>query len=147
VINLSTASGSSGHSDTLQFGDGISINDLLISAGTNDLNIEIAKTGDRIDLVGQLATGTTKTVNTFTFADNSTYTYNDLIAGGLATSIYGNPTANDTVSGDGGTDVIFGGSGDETVHAGDGAVTVVVGAGTTSLSAEQASTDIFLATP
>ncbi|MCL4456170.1 MAG: peptidoglycan DD-metalloendopeptidase family protein, partial [Nitrospirae bacterium] len=113
-----------GAGNTIQFGQGINISDIQLTAEQNALIIKVGQNGDALrlegfnpdDVYGQHA------VEEFRFSDGTVMSYNDLIGLGFTfdgTSESDNLTGtntNDTFKGGAGSDMLSGGNGDDTYY-------------------------------
>jgi len=132
-----------GEGNTLQFGQGISSDDLTLDVGS--LLIRIGTTGDAIHLTSfdPLNALGPRTIETFRFADGTVLTYEQLITRGFdLTGTAGNDTitgtnmtdrilglaGNDSLTGDAGNDFLDGGTGNDTMVGSTGNDTYVVDA-------------------
>ena len=123
--------------NVIQFGDGITFDDLTISYEDDTLIVNVGSNGDQLRLTGfdrEDALGS-HAVETFRFADGSKNTYAELIAKGF--DIIGTPdddeilgtnvddriqglAGNDTITSGAGADLLAGGSGADTLTGGEG---------------------------
>ena len=122
---LDNGTGSSGEVNTLQFGAGIAVGDVIVTEanGGSDLVLSIAGSADAVILKNQLL-AKTGGVDQVVFADGTVWTRAALLALGAAPTsgndtIYGDYAAN-TLSGGAGNDAIYGGAGDDTLSGGAG---------------------------
>jgi len=116
--------------DTLRFGTGITINDLILSPGVADgdsqgLIISIAGTTDRIYICNQ-NNGSAHTIENFEFADGTVLTAAEMRARLLSTSFTND---NDSTSGTAYADVIDTLGGDDEISAGSGNDVITGGKG------------------
>ncbi|MEW6740894.1 MAG: calcium-binding protein [Nitrospirota bacterium] len=125
---------SEGAGNIIQFGEGITVSDLTLTADGNTLVIQVGQGGDALRLEGFNPDDVygSHIVETFGFADGTILSYDDLIGLGFNfTGTTNNDTltgtsANDTFRGGTGNDVLTGGSGDDTYvfNPGDGVDTI-----------------------
>ncbi len=134
---------SPGEGNTLQFGSGITPDDL--SLGLGSFLIRVGTNGDAIhlttfnpnDVLGA------RTVELFRFADGSTLSYDQLIARGFDLT---GTVGNDTINGTNVNDRIEGLAGDDTLVGGQGADTLVGGIGNDTYSVDSL-TDVVTEQP
>jgi hypothetical protein len=149
--------------DTINFGTGITANDLVLSGTTNDLAITFDDSNDAVDIIGEFAAGD-KQVTQFTFADDSSESLSTLIAAGLTVSNSSDDqtidrslsTVNETINDSGFNDLIYQGTGNDTISLGgfndtvygsNGALAVNVGFNSTIYSSSaQDSFNVGLST-
>lgn len=150
----------SGSNDSLAFGNGISIGDIIVSRNGNDMILKVNGDNDTVRLVNQYSSISNRIEN-FYFADGTVLTANDYLnnnptingsgtvsdyTGGFGTgnstligsdeddTLYGY-AGNDTLIGGVGDDSLYGGAGDDTYifNYGDG-IDVIDGQGSNSLN-------------
>jgi Ca2+-binding RTX toxin-like protein len=133
--------------DTLQFGAGITADDLLIKRVNNDLVVDVTESGiaanDRVTLTNWFINDNW-TVEHLTFADGSSLGKaeltansriirgtegNDSLIGYSDNSIITGAAGNDTIADSQGNDLIDGGTGDDLITDGGGSDTIDGGAG------------------
>ncbi len=124
--------------NSIIFGEGITVDSLSLTAGEDRLTITIGTEGtDQLQLLNFDPDNwlSSSSVGTFTFADGTTLTYNELLA--LKTTVSGTE-GNDTLTGDdlannlvakGGNDVLYGLGNSDILNGGTGADTMYGGAG------------------
>jgi Ca2+-binding RTX toxin-like protein len=137
--------GSIGTTDQLQFGPGITEDDIKITLANDDLFLKVGSAGDEIRITGQFGyiSGTftqAEVIDEFVFADGTKLTANQVRLLGLAgtsgsDSISGS-SRNDTIEGGAGNDTLAGGVGDDTYlfNRGDGFDTIADGDGSNVLA-------------
>ncbi len=115
-----------GEGNTLEFGTGITVEDLSIGVGS--LLIRIGTNGDALHLTNFDPVNVLgpRTIETFQFADGATLSYDQLIARGFDLT---GTAGNDTLTGTNVVDRISGFAGDDTLQGGVGADTLVGGNG------------------
>ena len=123
-----------GESDTLQFGPGISVSDVVFTRDGDDLIATIASTGDSVRIQGQYDFTETgpfgvrnfNLIENFTFADGTTMGWRSIMDGIIQAS---ETPGNDHVVGTHFNDVIQGGTGDDLLEGGDGDDTYIFNIG------------------
>ncbi|HPX61715.1 MAG TPA: calcium-binding protein [Deltaproteobacteria bacterium] len=113
--------------NTVQFGSGITANDLTLQIDGNVTVINVGTGGDKLRLVSSdLTHPETVVVDTFRFADNSTLSYADLLLSGPIIT----GTANDdNLIGTSANNKLIGLAGNDTLNGGTGADTMTGGIG------------------
>lgn len=145
-----TITDSDGSADVLEFGAGISAEDLVFTENSNDLEITFASISGTITLAGHLNGAGTQQIETVRFDDGAEL---DLTA--YSSWIYGT-NSNDTLYGDDGgvdtDDVFFGFDGDDkvygydfddTVYGGNGADDMRTGSGNDLIFGEDGDDTVF----
>lgn len=125
-----------GEGNTLQFGPGITLGDL--SLGLGSLLIRVGTNGDAVHLATfnpNDALGS-HSIDRFSFADGSSLSYDQLIAGGFDLS---GTSGNDVINGTNVNDRIQGLSGDDSLFGGQGVDTLVGGLGNDTYSVDSLS--------
>ena len=110
----------------LQFGAGITVDDLALGLGS--LLIKVGTAGDAIDIKSFDASDpySHPAFAAFEFADGTSLSWETLLTGGFNIAA---SSANDNLFGANGADTIDGGSGNDTIHARDGDDTLIGGKG------------------
>ena len=124
----------SGENDTLAFGAGIAVSDVVFTRDGDDLIATIADTGDSVRISGQYVfteTGVFGTRNfnlieNFTWADGTTKDWRSIMDDIVHAS---ETSGNDHVVGTHFDDIIQGGTGDDLLEGGDGADTYIFNIG------------------
>jgi len=152
----------SSDSDTLQFAEGIAIDDLWIqqsSVGNPDLTLKFVNNDtDYIKIEKQR---NSSTINIFEFSDGSTFTSSELLSylardprstqpsngedylvGNDENNIINGIAGNDTILGGAGNDTLNGGNGDDIVDGGTGNNIIIGGAGNDELRGQDGN-DIY----
>lgn len=130
--------GNSSNNDTLQFGDGITLENIKFVGSNIDVNITFKEYEGSILLKGILNNSNGK-INSYKFADGTILNHNEMLkhfspieGTESADTIYGS-SANDTIYGHGGNDslcgdfgndIIYGGAGNDTISGSDGNDTI-----------------------
>lgn len=140
--------------DTLQFGEGITANDIMIkvSPASNDLIIAIKEDGKTFSTLSDKLTisgwfNADNRIETFTFSDGSTWDVNAILAhqgtdeadtlrliDTNADTTLDLGSGNDTITIGQGNDSLNGGEGDDTINAGSGNDTLIGGEGDDAIS-------------
>ncbi|HEY9683940.1 MAG TPA: calcium-binding protein [Oculatellaceae cyanobacterium] len=114
-----------GTQDTLSFGAGVSISDLILSGSTNDLYLAFDGSNDAVDINGEFAQGY-KQVTEFDFADGTSESLSALLASGISVTDSNDGDTidrrgsqfNETITVSGSTDTLYTGTGNDTVSIG-----------------------------
>ncbi len=130
--------GNSSNNDTLQFGDGITLENIKFVGSGIDVNITFKNCEGSILIKGILNNSNGK-INSYKFADGTILNHNEMLkhfspieGTESADTIYGS-SANDTIYGHGGNDslcgdfgndIIYGGAGNDTISGSDGNDTI-----------------------
>ena len=146
--------------DTLQYGAGIVLEDLLFSVDASDINdllIDLINSSSQIHIENQLSSTSGVEIETLAFADGSWATlasYGDWMFGSaLGETLNGSHSVNDTILGyegddslygKDGDDELFGGEGDDYLRAGNDHDLLVGGAGDDDLRGD-AGDDVLMA--
>ena len=120
-------------SDTIQFGDGITPENVRFHGEDNDLVITFEGSDGSIRIRNGLSSNTTKIEN-FTFEDGTRYTYADILTklvteGTSAPETLRGSVVGETIKGEAGDDSIDALEGNDTIYGGDGADTINTGSG------------------
>jgi trimeric autotransporter adhesin len=132
--------------DTLRFGAGIKSSDLLLTRAGNDLLVTVGIGGDSVT-VRNFFTSTISTIDTFAFADQTTWSAtvirakvlqptsgDDNLIGYLGADKIGGLAGNDTIDGREGNDTIDGGDGNDSLIGGIGNDSLIGGAGNDTIN-------------
>ena len=120
-------------SDTIQFGDGITPENVRFHGEDKDLVIAFEGSDGSIRVQNGLSSDTTKIEN-FTFEDGTAYTYEEVLSK-LVTEGTSSPetlrgsVVGETIKGEAGDDIIDALEGNDTIYGGDGADTINTGSG------------------
>ncbi|WP_248150851.1 beta strand repeat-containing protein [Stenotrophomonas indicatrix] len=130
IENTAYSTESATYSDKVVFGVGIASADITVVKDGDDLVLEVGTGGDALRLKNWLLTSGEQNwkakIETFHFADGSTWTHSDLLAQGLITR---GTDADDTLVGSTGHDHMLGGKGRDTLEGGIGNDTLDGGEG------------------
>ncbi len=123
-----------GAGNVIQFGEGINVSDIQLTAEQNTLVIKVGQNGDALHLEGFNPDSINEqhVVDEFRFADGTILSFNDLIGLGFNFTGTANDdtltgtSVNDTFKGGAGNDTLSGGEGDDTYifNQGDGVDTI-----------------------
>ena len=134
------------YTDTLAFGEGISLTDLSLVKTGNNLIIQVGSDGDQLTLTNWFSSASYQ-LDRFELASGETYTAaellstlpvlsevtgsdnNDSLTGYYGADFMSGGAGSDTLSGQAGDDVLDGGDGIDTLHGGDGNDQLLGGAG------------------
>ena len=114
--------------DKIEFGTGISANDIKFRQSGSDLVIIVQNDENQTITVKNFYSGTNYQIETLQFADGSSF---NLSTQGLTLQ---QTNADDTVNGTSYNDVIYGNGGHDTINAGEGNDTIIGGVGNDTLN-------------
>src|SRR5262249_50061360 len=110
--------------DTVEFRDGVAPQDLTLERLGDDLGITIAGTDDQLKVLGQFGSLTYSRVESFRFADGTTWTWQD-----VQRDFLGGTPGDDVLNGFSNADFLDGGAGNDQLIGHGGGDTFVFDAG------------------
>ncbi len=136
--------------DTLLFGAGITLHDLVLERIGEDMRVSLRSAGDEDSVSGDSTTiedwaDTRNRIENFGFADGNLLDFShielaqhgmsgtDQLAGTASGDFLSGGSGNDSLSGNAGNDVLSGGSGNDQINGGDGKDLLFAGSGNDAL--------------